>query len=88
VLKGAGSLVSDDIPFICDRGTPAMAAPGMGDVLTGVIAALLGQGLSIVEAARLGVLWHALAGEAAAAGLDRGVLASDVSRCLPGVLTS
>lgn len=88
VLKGAGSLVSDDVPFICDRGTPAMAAPGMGDVLTGVIAALLGQGLSTREAARLGVLWHALAGEAAASGIDRGVLASEVSRCLPGVLAS
>lgn len=88
VLKGAGSLVSDDTPFICDRGTPAMAAPGMGDVLTGVIAALLGQGFSTGEAARLGVLWHALAGEAAAAGVDRGVLASEVSRCLPRVLAS
>lgn len=88
VLKGAGSLVSDDIPFICDRGTPAMAAPGMGDVLTGVIAALLGQGLPTGEAARLGVLWHALAGETAAAGVDRGVLASEVSRCLPWVLAS
>lgn len=88
VLKGAGSLVSDDIPFICDRGTPAMAAPGMGDVLTGVIAALLGQGLSTSEAARLGVLWHAVAGEVAANGVDRGVLASDVSRCLPSVLAS
>lgn len=88
VLKGAGSLVSDDIPFICDRGTPAMAAPGMGDVLTGVIAALLGQGLSTGKAAKLGVLWHAVAGEKAAAGRDRGVLASEVSRCLPMVLAS
>jgi len=88
VLKGAGSLVSDHIPFMCDRGTPAMAAPGMGDVLTGVIAALLGQDFLTVEAARLGVLWHALAGEAAAQGVDRGVLASEVSRHLPRVLTS
>jgi NAD(P)H-hydrate epimerase len=88
VLKGAGSMISDDIPLICDRGTPAMAAPGMGDVLTGVIAALLGQGLSTASAAKLGVLWHALAGEAAAAGRDRGVLASEVSRCLPRVLAS
>ncbi|MGA1375745.1 MAG: NAD(P)H-hydrate dehydratase [Steroidobacteraceae bacterium] len=86
VLKGAGTLVSDDTPWICDRGTPAMAAPGMGDVLTGVIAALLGQGLSPVQAARLGVLWHALAGEVAAAGVDRGVLASEVSTALPKVL--
>jgi hydroxyethylthiazole kinase-like uncharacterized protein yjeF len=88
VLKGAGSLVSDDIPWLCDRGTPAMAAPGMGDVLTGVIAALLGQGLSTVQAASFGVLWHAMAGEAAAAGADRGVLAGEVARCLPGALAS
>ncbi len=88
VLKGAGTLVSDDIPWLCDRGTPAMAAPGMGDVLTGVVAALLGQGLSTVQAASLGVLWHALAGEAAAEGVDRGVLAGEVARCLPGVLAS
>lgn len=88
VLKGAGSLVSDHIPFMCDRGTPAMAAPGMGDVLTGVIAALLGQDFLTVEAARLGVLWHALAGEAAAQGVDRGVLASEVSQHLSRVLTS
>lgn len=88
VLKGAGSLVSDDIPWICDRGTPAMAAPGMGDVLTGVIAALLGQGLSSAQAARLGVLWHALAGEAAALGRDRGVLAGEVSAWLPRAISS
>ena len=65
-----------------------MAAPGMGDVLTGVIAALLGQGFSPVQSARLGVLWHAMAGEVAAAGVDRGVLASEVSTSLPKVLMS
>ncbi|MBM4191719.1 MAG: NAD(P)H-hydrate dehydratase [Gammaproteobacteria bacterium] len=86
VLKGAGTLVSDDIPWICDRGTPVMAAPGMGDVLTGVIAALLGQGMLSAQAARLGVLWHAVAGEAAALGRDRGVLAGEVSECLSRVI--
>lgn len=86
VLKGAGTLISGDVPSICDRGCPAMAAPGMGDVLTGVIAALLAQGLSRHDAARSGVLVHALAGERAAGSRDRGVLASEVSRAVPDVL--
>jgi len=90
VLKGAGSLVSDHQadrpPWLCTAGNPAMAAPGMGDVLTGVIAALLGQGLAAAEAAQIGVLWHALAGDAAAAGVDRGLLAGEVSACLPIVI--
>jgi len=68
VLKGAGTLVSDRVPWLCPYGNPAMAAPGMGDVLTGVIAALLGQKIkgqriSTPLAARVGVLWHALAGD-------------------------
>lgn len=92
VLKGAGSLVGDhqaDHPsWLCTAGNPAMAAPGMGDVLTGVVAALLGQGLSTAEAARIGVLWHALAGDTAAAGVDRGLLAGEVSACLPIVIRS
>lgn len=92
VLKGAGSLVSDQQadhpPWLCTAGNPAMAAPGMGDVLTGVVAALLGQGLAAAEAAQIGVLWHALAGDAAAAGVDRGLLAGEVSACLPIVIRS
>lgn len=92
VLKGAGSLVSPEVarepPWLCTAGNPAMAAPGMGDVLTGVIAALLAQGAPPASAARLGVLWHALAGDAAIAdtsmfGADRGLLAGELSRQLP-----
>ena len=86
VLKGAGSLVSDETPWICDRGNPAMAAPGMGDVLTGIIVALIAQGLSTVEAARIGVLLHAMAGDLAASGRDRGLLASEVSAAVPQVI--
>jgi NAD(P)H-hydrate epimerase len=57
----------------------------MGDVLTGVIAALLAQGLSTGDAAAGGVELHARAGDAAAQGGERGMLASDLIAALPGV---
>ena len=82
VLKGAGSLVlspGEDPPWLCDRGNPGMASGGMGDALTGVIAALLAQGLGAPVAARLGVWIHACAGDRAAArGGPRGLLAGDL----------
>ena len=66
-----------------------MATAGSGDVLTGIIAALLGQGLSCFEAACVGVLVHALAGDRAAAKTgEMGLLAGDISRNLPAVLRS
>lgn len=81
VLKGSGSLVAGGEPpqlAICDRGNPGMAVAGMGDVLTGIIAGLQGQLDDSVVAARLGVLVHALAGDSAAQGGQRGLLASDL----------
>jgi len=80
VLKGAGSLISgeDGVPWLCTRGNPGMAAPGMGDVLTGMIAGLLAQGLSLRQAAISGVEWHAAAGDRAAAAGERGLIASDL----------
>ena len=79
VLKGAGTLVASAAGLaICDRGNPGMATAGMGDVLTGVIAGLRAQCTESAEAARLGVLVHALAGDSAAQGGQRGLLASDV----------
>jgi len=67
VLKGSGTLVNDGSScFLCDRGTPAMASAGMGDLLTGVMAALIGQGLAVAMAARAAVWLHAVAGEDAA----------------------
>lgn len=80
VLKGAGSLVSSGpgAPSICTHGNPGMAAAGMGDVLTGIIAALLAQGLTTEQAALAGVLGHARAGDAAASRGERGLLASDL----------
>jgi NAD(P)H-hydrate epimerase len=80
VLKGANTLVSagEQPAWLCIAGNPGMAAPGMGDVLTGVIAGLLAQKLAPEIAAVCGVLAHALCGDAAAAKGQRGMLASDL----------
>jgi hydroxyethylthiazole kinase-like uncharacterized protein yjeF len=83
VLKGAGTLVASgragtaDLA-ICERGNPGMATAGMGDVLTGIIAGLRAQFGDSALAARVGVLVHALAGDSAAQGGQRGLIASDV----------
>jgi len=87
VLKGAGSLVStDSTPFLCVSGNPGMAAPGMGDVLTGIIAGLLAQGLRMEDAAAMGVEVHARAGDRAARAGERGLIASDLISELRAVL--
>jgi NAD(P)H-hydrate epimerase len=78
VLKGAGTLVRGEALGLCLQGNPGMAVGGMGDVLTGVIAGLLAQGLPLEPAARCGVLMHALAGDRAATVAERGLLPSDV----------
>lgn len=81
VLKGCGTLVCDDpeTPVsVCPYGNPGMASGGMGDALTGLIAGLLAQGLTLSDAAQLGVCLHAGAGDKAAANAPRGLLASDV----------
>jgi NAD(P)H-hydrate epimerase len=80
VLKGAGSLIKSPqgVPWISTSGNPGMAAAGMGDVLTGIIAALLGQGLSLEDAATTGVEIHAQVGDLAALRGERGMLASDL----------
>jgi len=77
VLKGAGSLVSSTpVPYLCSGGNPGMGSAGMGDVLTGIIAGLLGQG--VPDAAAIGVEAHARAGDLAAVSGERGLLASDL----------
>jgi len=82
VLKGAGTLVgaAGRIPGVCERGNPGMATAGSGDVLTGAIAGILAQCRDAWVAARVGVLVHAMAGDSAARGGERGVLASDLAR--------
>jgi NAD(P)H-hydrate epimerase len=81
VLKGAGSIVAarGRLPRVIPLGNPGMASGGMGDVLTGVIAALMAQGLDAFDAATLGALLHAAAGDALAqARGERGLLALDL----------
>ena len=88
VLKGAGSLISagEKVPTISTSGNPGMAAAGMGDVLTGIIAAFLAQGFSAEEAALAGVETHARAGDRAARGGERGLIASDLMAELRAVI--
>lgn len=86
VLKGAPTFIFHPgiSPLIMTHGTPAMATAGTGDVLTGIIAALLAQGASSLIAATLGVYIHGLAGEAAAnANTTYSVIASDLIDFIP-----
>ncbi len=80
VLKGAGSLIGDAAAGVrlCARGNPGMASGGMGDVLSGVLGALLAQGLPPLEAATAGVWLHAVAADCAARQGERGLLAGDL----------
>ncbi|HXQ64182.1 MAG TPA: NAD(P)H-hydrate dehydratase [Steroidobacteraceae bacterium] len=89
VLKGAGTLIAEaDAPaYVCERGNPGMAAAGMGDVLTGVIAAIAAQqpdrGAALALPAAVAVLVHASAGDLAARAGERGLLATDLIAQLP-----
>lgn len=80
VLKGSGSLIANPSGRldVCPWGNPGMAAGGMGDLLTGIVAALLAQGCDAWQAASLGVGLHARAGDRAARQGERGLLASDL----------
>ena len=88
VLKGAGTLTCDgDVIHLCSAGNPGMATAGMGDMLSGIIGALLAQGLAPVDAARIGVFVHARAGDLCAARLGaRGLCATDLLERIPMVL--
>lgn len=89
VLKGARTVVGDPAgeAFVIPTGNPAMATGGMGDVLTGAIAGLIGQGLAPMVAAWTGSYLHGLAGDlAAAARGPAGVLAREVADHLPVAL--
>lgn len=87
VLKGAGTIVAtkDSLPWVCDRGNPGMATAGAGDVLTGIIAALVAGGCELERAAAAGVLLHARAGDRAALSGERGLVASDLIEELQSV---
>ncbi len=85
VLKGAGTVVTDGARVFLNRtGNPGMATGGTGDVLTGIVAALIGQGLDLFPAACLAVHLHGLAGDLAAEKLgEASLVASDLVDFLP-----
>ncbi len=87
LLKGLGSLVATPQGelYLCDRGHPAMAGAGLGDVLAGLLGALLAQGLDVTAAARLGVWLHAAAGERLG-GAGRGLAAADLIEAIRELL--
>jgi len=90
VLKGHRTVITDGRhTSVNATGNPGMATGGMGDVLTGVITALLCQGLDPLAAARLGVHVHGLAGDLAAAEIGPvGITARDVLERLPKALAT
>ncbi len=90
VLKGPDTYVSDgECTFVVTEGTAALAKAGTGDVLAGVIGALLAQGLPAVQAGVLGAALHARAGKLAAERFTSiGVRAEDVCDCLPAAILS
>ncbi|HHY34339.1 MAG TPA: NAD(P)H-hydrate dehydratase [Firmicutes bacterium] len=85
-LKGAGTVTAHPQGkyVVNTSGHPAMATAGAGDVLSGMVGALLAQGLEPFDATWLGVYWHGLAGEVCAARVGRvGVLSGDIVRAIP-----
>jgi ADP-dependent NAD(P)H-hydrate dehydratase / NAD(P)H-hydrate epimerase len=86
VLKGAHTVIAEPegTLYINVTGNPGMATAGSGDVLSGIIGALLGQGYTPSMAARIAVYTHGLAGDLAAAGLgERSLMAGDLIDTLP-----
>lgn len=91
VLKGARTVVAspEGRTYVVPTGNPAMAAGGMGDVLTGIIAALIGQGMAPLDAAWAGAYVHGLAGDrVAAARGPAGLLAREVADEVPLALAA
>ncbi|MGA2172260.1 MAG: NAD(P)H-hydrate dehydratase [Sedimentisphaerales bacterium] len=84
VLKGAGTVVADgEKVYVNNTGNPGMATAGAGDVLTGVISAMMGQGLDNFDAAVLGVYVHGLAGDIAAKKMGQiSLIATDIIESL------
>lgn len=89
VLKGHKTVVADykDNLYINGSGNPGMAKAGSGDVLAGIIAAFLGQGLNVFEAAKYAVYLHGLAGDLAAKEKTQlGMIASDIIGEIPAAI--
>ena len=86
ILKGSETVVSsyNKETYINKTGNPGMATAGSGDVLTGIVASLIGQGLDVFEASKLGVYLHGKAGDLSSDRLgEHGMLASDIIDDLP-----
>ncbi|MBT8435106.1 MAG: NAD(P)H-hydrate dehydratase [Gammaproteobacteria bacterium] len=89
VLKGSGTLVAEQgkVTALNTHGNAGMASAGMGDVLSGIIAAMMGQGLAPFEAAKTAVFIHALSAEAYCRKHDQiGLVASDIIKHIPTVV--
>lgn len=87
LLKGRTTLIYDGVTMhVNTSGNPALATAGTGDVLTGIIATLLAQGLAPVDAARAGAYWHGLAGKYCAEHRRVGVIAGDLPEALASAL--
>jgi NAD(P)H-hydrate epimerase len=89
LLKGARTVVAtpDGAVFVNSSGNPGMATPGMGDVLSGIIGGLLGQGMSPTDALKLGVFVHGFAADLLAERVGPvGYLAGDLANELPTAL--
>ena len=90
ILKGMRTVVADPKghPVVIAAGDPVLGAGGTGDVLAGVVGALLAQGLAAGDAARVGAHLHGRAGERLGQGADRGKLAREVARAIPGAIAA
>ncbi|MCX5749288.1 MAG: NAD(P)H-hydrate dehydratase [Candidatus Saganbacteria bacterium] len=89
VLKGFNTIISDQRGgyFINPTGNPGMASAGAGDVLTGIIVSLIGQGMETFDAAVCGAYIHGLSGDLAAKEKGRiGIIASDIIEAITGAL--
>ena len=91
VLKGHRTVVASPKLgiYINETGNPGMATAGSGDILTGMIASLLGQGLKTFDAAKLGVHLHGMAGDIARDNLgEYGMIAGDIAENIPLAIKS
>ncbi len=79
LLKGVGTLIADaQHCWVCQEGNPGMASGGMGDLLSGILAALWAQDLGQTQSALLAACIHGEAADCAAKEGERGMLASDL----------
>lgn len=88
VLKGADTYISDTREiYRSSLGNPGMATAGSGDVLTGIITSLIGQGIGVLESCKLGVYIHSKAGELAAMKYgEYSLMATDIIHSIPQIL--